>query len=182
MFSIFNFNFNNIYKKENSTKFIVIGFVLLVLGVISFLYKGLGIKLVSWSFGVILLFLAYLNLKNINELKRYASKSEINPFTRFQFIIFTCALLLFLFPQRIQGFISSLFGLYIIFTQIRKVIKQNNNPYYKLGASNLFMILIGITLVISPFVLSNFIASILSVLIILIGSYLISTGNKLKQY
>lgn len=182
MFSIFNINFNNIYKKENSTKFITIGFLLLILGVVSFLYKGLGIKLVSWSFGIALLFLAYLNLKNINELRRYASKSEISPFTRLQFIILVSAVLLFLFPQRIQGFISSLCGLYLIFTQINKIIKQRSNPYYRFGASNLFLLLIGITLVVSPLFLSNFIASILSVIIILIGSYLLSTGNKLKQY
>ena len=180
MFSIFNINFNNIYKKENSTKFIIIGFLLLILGVISFLYKGLGIKLVSWSFGIALLFLAYLNLKNINELRRYASKSEISPFTRLQFIILVSAVLLFLFPQRIQGFISSLCGLYLIFTQINKMIKQRSNPYYRFGASNLFLLLIGITLVVSPLFLSNFIASILSVVIILIGSYLLSTGNKLN--
>jgi len=182
MFSMFNINLNNIYKKENSTKFIVIGFLLLILGVVSFLYKGLGIKLVSWSLGIALLFLAYLNLKNINELRRYASKSEITPFIRLQFIILITAVLLFLFPQRIQGFISSLFGLYLIFTQIANIIKERNNPYYKFGSLNIFMLLIGITLVVSPLFLSNFIASILSILIILIGSYLLSTGNKLKKY
>jgi uncharacterized membrane protein len=62
------------------------------------------------------------------------------------------------------------------------MIKQRNNPYYRFKASNLFLLLIGITLVVSPLFLSNFIASILSVIIILIGSYLLSTGNKLKQY
>ena len=39
MFQIFNISFN-IYKKENSTKFIMIGALLLALGVLCFLYKG----------------------------------------------------------------------------------------------------------------------------------------------
>lgn len=182
MFSMFNINFDSIYKKENSTKFTIIGILLLALGVVSFFYKGIGIKLVSWSLGVALLFLAYLNLKNINELRRYASKTEISPFTRLQFIILVTAVLLFLFPQRIQGLISSLFGLYFIITQTIKIIKERNNPYHKFGAGNIFMLILGFTLIVSPLFLSNFIASILSLLIILIGAYLVSTGNKLKQY
>lgn len=182
MFSMFNINFNSIYKKENSAKFTVIGILLLALGFISFFYKGIGIKLVSWSLGVVLLFLAYLNLKNINELRRYAPKNEIAPFTRLQFIILFIAILLFIFPQRIQGLISSLFGAYLIINQIIKILKVRNNPYYKFGAVDVFMLLFGFTLVFSPLFLSKFIASMLSLLIILIGSYLLSTGNKLKYF
>ncbi|MGL5312579.1 MAG: DUF308 domain-containing protein [Peptostreptococcaceae bacterium] len=182
MFSMFNINFDSIYKKENSTKFTIIGILLLALGVISFFYKGIGIKLVSWSLGIALLFLAYLNLKNINELRRYAPKNEVAPFTRLQFIILVVALLLFIFPQKIQGLISSLFGAYFIINQIIKIIKGRNNPYHKLGAGDIFVLLFGFTLVFSPLFLSNFIASMLSLLIILIGVYLLSTGNKLKQF
>lgn len=181
MFKMFNINFDSVYKKENSTKFTVMGIILLALGVISFFYKGIGIKIVSWSLSIALLFLAYLNLKNINELKRYASKSEISPFTRIQFVLLVSALLLFLFPQKIQGLISSLIGLYLIISQVSQLIKQRSNPYFKFGFSSIFSLILGFTLVFSPLFLSNFIASLLSILIILIGAYLLSTGNKLKQ-
>ncbi|MGL5348372.1 MAG: DUF308 domain-containing protein [Peptostreptococcaceae bacterium] len=181
MFTMFNINFDNVYKKENSNKFTVIGIILLALGVISFFYKGLGIKLVSWALSITLLFLAYLNLKNINELRRYASKNEILPFTRIQAILLISALLLFIFPHRIQGVISSLIGLYLIITQVIQLVKSRNNPYTRFGFGTIFTLIFGFTLVFSPLFLSNFIASLLSILIILIGAYLLSTGNKLKQ-
>ena len=75
MIQFFNFNFEWLNKKENAYKFIFIGISLIVLGTISLIYKRLGIKIVSWTLGVCLLFLAYFNLKNINELSRYASKN-----------------------------------------------------------------------------------------------------------
>ncbi|MGL6104748.1 DUF308 domain-containing protein [Romboutsia sp.] len=181
MFRIFDINFDTIYKKENSSKFTVLGALLIILGVISFLYKGLGIKLVSWTLCLTMLFLAYLNFKNINELNRYAPKSEVVPYKRIQFILLTIAILLFLFPQKIQGLISFAFGIYFIYTQLAKFFKGRNNPYYSFGFGNIFVLVIGFTLVFSPLFLSNFIASMLSILIILIGGYLFSTGKKLKN-
>jgi len=180
MFQIFNINFNNIYKKENSTKFIIMGALLLALGVLSFLYKGIGIKIVSWTLALSLLFAAYLNLKNINELKRYAPKNEIAPFIRIQLILSFGAILLILFPNKIQGLISSLFGIYFIFSQLLRILKSRKNPYYKLGFWSIFELILGFIFVFSPFFLSKFIASILSILIILLGVHLLSTGNKLR--
>lgn len=181
MFQAFNIKLDNIYKKENSTKFLVMGILLLSLGILSFLYKGIGIKIVSWTLAMTLLFAAYLNLKNINELKRYAPKNEITPFIRMQFIFLVGAILLILFPNKIQGFISSLFGIYFIFTQLLRMLKGRKNPYYKLGFWSIFELILGFTLVFSPFFLSKFIASILSILIILLGAHLLSTGKKLKR-
>ena len=180
MFQIFNLNVDSFYKKENSSKFILTGILFLALGILSFLYKGLGVKIVSWTLAIVLLFLAYLNLKNINELKRYAPKNEITPFTRIQFLLLIAVFLLLLFPNKIQGLISSIFGLYFLFSQFMKIIRQKNNPYYRFTIWNLLGLILGFTLVFSPFFLSNFIASILSLLIILLGANLLSTGNKLK--
>lgn len=180
MFQIFNLNIDNFYKKENSFKFIIMGILFLTLGMLSFLYKNLGVKIVSWTLAIALLFLAYLNLKNINELKRYAPKDEIAPFTRIQFLLFIGALLLLLFPNKIQGLISSIFGLYFLFSQFSKIFKEKNNPYYRFSIWNLLGLLLGFTLIFSPFFLSNFIASILSLLIILLGINLLSIGNRIK--
>lgn len=180
MFRIFDINFESIYKRENYNKFIYSGILLIILGVVSFLYKGLGIKLVSWTLGIAMLLLAYLNLKSINELNRYAPKNEIAPYKRIQFLLLSIALLLFLFPQKIQGIISSAFGIYFIFTKLVKIFNGRNNPYYNFGFGDMFTLVIGLTLVLSPLFLSKFIASLLSILIILIGFYLFNTGKKLK--
>ncbi|WP_270939866.1 hypothetical protein [Romboutsia lituseburensis] len=180
MFQIFNLNFDNFYKKENSSKFRIIGILLLVLGVVSFLYKGFGIKIVSWTLAIALLFLAYLNLKNLNELKRYASKAEIAPYNRIQFFLLAGSVLLIIFPNKIQGFISLVLGLYIAYSQLIKLLRGKNNPYYRFTMWNLIVLVFGLTLVFSPFFLSNFIVSILSLIIILIGGNLLAIGNKIK--
>lgn len=180
MFQMFNINFNNMFKKENSTKFILMGVLLLGLGVFSFFNKHIGIKIISMALGMALLFFAYLNLKNINELKRYTPKEEIKPFTNLQIILLISAIVLFLFPEKIQVLISSIAGAYIIFSQLKRIIVNKNNPYYRFGLFNILTLLFGFTLILSPLFLSKFIVSILSILIILIGSYLISIGNRLK--
>lgn len=181
MIQFFNINFNNIYKKENKNKFKTIGFLLLCFGIYSFFNKHMGIKIVSFSIGITLIFFAYLNYKNnIVELKRYASSKEIKPFILIQIIFILGALLLFLFPKKIHIFISSLFGIYIILKQIAFIFYNKNNPYSKFGFLNIILLLFGFTLLVSPLILSRFIVSILSILVIIIGFFLISISNKLK--
>lgn len=181
MFEFFSFNFDSLNKRENANKFLVIGYLLVGLGVFSFIYKGAGIKLVSWILAIALLFVAYLNLKNINELRRYASKSEIAPYTRAQLIIFVVVILLFLFPVKIQSVLSFFGGAYIIFTQVSKFIGSRNNPYSRFGFGSMLMLIIGLTLVFSPLFLSRFIVSIISLIIVIIGFQLISYGNRFKS-
>lgn len=181
MFQFFSFNFDSLSKKENATKFLLIGYLLVLLGFFSFIYKGSAIKFVSWTLAIALLFLAYFNLKNINELRRYASKDEITPYTRSQTIILIASLLLFIFPVKIQSLISFAGGLYIIFSQLAKIISNKNNPYYTFGLGSIIMLILGLTLVLSPLFLSKFIVSIFSIIIILIGIKLISTGNRFRS-
>ena len=180
MFQFFNINFDGVNKKENATKCISIGLVLIVLGTLSLLYKNLGIKIVSWLLGLSLLFIAYLNLKNINELSRYASKEELKPHKRNQAIILFFVVLLFIFPTKIQGFISSVIGAYLVVNQLLKIAASKNNPYFRFGLSNIFAFLFGITLIISPLFLSKFISSIMSFIVIIIGLNLFTMGNRLR--
>lgn len=180
MFQFFNINFNGVNKKENATKFIVLGLVLIILGTLSLLYKNLGIKIVSWLLGLSLLFIAYLNLKNINELSRYASKEELKPYKRNQAIVLSFVVLLFIFPTKIQGFISSIVGMYLVISQLLKITSSKNNPYFKFGLSNIFIFLLGIILIISPLFLSKFISSIMSFIVIIIGLNLFNIGNRLR--
>ena len=167
MFQFFNINFDGVNKKENATKFISIGLVLIVLGTLSLL-------------GLSLLFIAYLNLKNINELSRYASKEELKPHKRNQAIILFFVVLLFIFPTKIQGFISSVIGAYLVVNQLLKIAASKNNPYFRFGLSNIFAFLFGITLIISPLFLSKFISSIMSFIVIIIGLNLFTMGNRLR--
>ncbi|EGT3730496.1 hypothetical protein ES909_15040, partial [Clostridioides difficile] len=87
MYTNFNIDFNNFNKKENAIKFMLMGVLLIILGLLCLTFKTLGIKLISWTFGIALLFFAYLNLKNINELKRYATKEEIKPSINIQWVL-----------------------------------------------------------------------------------------------
>lgn len=180
MFQMFNINFDNMFKKENSTKFILMGVLLLGLGIFSFFNKHIGIRIVSTALSIVLIFFAYLNLKNINELRRYAPKEEIRPFTNLQIILLVSAVVLLLFPEKIQVLISSIAGAYIIISQVKKLMVGRNNPYYSFGLFNILALLFGFTLILSPLFLSKFIVTILSIFIMLIGSYLISIGNRLK--
>jgi uncharacterized membrane protein HdeD (DUF308 family) len=177
---MFNINFDNMFKKENSTKFVLMGVLLFGIGAFSFFNKHIGIKIISMALSIVLLFFAYLNLKNINELRRYATKEEIRPFTNLQIMLLISAFVLFLFPEKIQVLISSIAGAYIIFSQVKRIIVSKNNSYYRFEFFNILTLLFGFTLILSPLFLSRFIVSILSILIMLIGSYLISMGNKLK--
>lgn len=181
MFQFFSFNFDSLNKKENATKFLVIGYLLVVLGFFSFIYKGSAIKFVSLTLAIALLFIAYFNLKNINELRRYASKEEIAPYTRSQTIILIAALLLFLFPVKIQSLISFAGGCIIIYSQLTKIISNNNNSYYRFSFGSILMLILGLTLILSPLFLSRIIVSIFSLIIVLIGFQLISTGNRFKS-
>ncbi|MDO7206409.1 hypothetical protein Q5M85_22205 [Paraclostridium bifermentans] len=94
------------------------GILLLLIGTLSLLFKNLGIKVLSFGLGAVCLFLAYLNLKTINELKRYESKETLKPYKNREIILIIVALLFFIFPQQIQGFFSSILGAYLLVTQI----------------------------------------------------------------
>ena len=150
MFQFFNINLDGLNKKENSTKFITLGLILIVLGALSLLSKGFGIKLVSWILGLSLLFVAYLNLKNINELSRYTPKEELKPYKQSQTILLILVVLLFLFPTKIQGFISSVIGAYLLVNQLLKFITNKNNPYFRFGLWNVVVIFFGITSIFLP--------------------------------
>ncbi|MGL5756863.1 MAG: DUF308 domain-containing protein [Paraclostridium sp.] len=176
-----NFNFNNFNQKKNANNFIMLGILLLVVGTVSLLFKNLGIKLLSFGLGAIALFLAYLNLKVINELKRYESKEKVTPYVTREIILIAIAILFFVFPQQIQGFFSSILGAYLVANQIIFLIKSKNNPYIKFNSFNLFLLICGLILVVSPLFLSGFIATFLALILVLVGFQLLSTGNRLKK-
>lgn len=175
------FKFVDFNKKENSSKFIFTGALLLVLGTISLLFRHIGIKLVSFSIGFICLVLAYFNLKTINELRRYESKEIIKPYMFRQSILIVSTILFFVFPEQVQGFFSSIAGAFIVMNQVMKLIATRKNPYQTFTVFNGFLLIVGIVLILSPLFLSSFIATFIAMILVLIGFNLVSTGNKLKK-
>lgn len=175
------FKFVDFSKKENASKFILIGSLLLVLGTISLLFRHVGIKLVSFSIGLICLVLAYLNLKTINELKRYESKDVIRPYMFRQILLIIASLLFFIFPQQVQGFFSAIAGAFLVMNQIIKLISSRKKPYQSFTVFNGFLLIIGLVLILSPLFLSSFIATFIAIILVFIGFNLVSNGNKLKR-
>lgn len=175
------FKFVDFNKKENANKFILIGTLLLVLGTLSILFRHIGITLVSFSIGLICLILAYFNLKTINELRRYEAKDVIRPYVIRQSVLLVAAILFFIFPQQIQGFLSSIVGAFLVVNQITKFIYTRKNPYQSFTVFNGFLLIVGLALIFSPLFLSSFIASFVALILIIIGFILLSNGNKLKK-
>ena len=179
MFNYFKFiDFN---KKENANKFILVGALLLVLGTISLLFRHVGITLVSFSIGLICLVLAYFNLKTINELRRYETKTVIRPYIIRQSMLIIAALIFFIFPQQVQGFLSSIAGAFLVVNQILTLISSRKNPYKSITVFNGFLLVVGLALILSPLFLSSFIASFIALILVMIGFSLLSRGNKLKR-
>ncbi len=182
MIFLFNyFKFIDFNKKENAKKFTLVGALLLVLGSISLLFRHVGITLVSFSIGLICLVLAYFNLKTINELRRYETKAAIRPYIIRQSILIIGALLFFIFPQQIQGLLSSIVGAFLVVNQVIKLISTKKNPYQSFTVFNGFLLMLGLALILSPLFLSSFIASFIALILVAIGFSLLSTGNKLKR-
>ena len=68
----------------------------------------------------------------------------------------------------------------MVINQLFKISSSKNNPYFRFGLSNLMFILFGISLIVSPLLLSSFISSIISIILIIIGVNLFAKGNVLK--
>ena len=175
-----NFNFNNFNKKEDANKFILFGALLLVLGFSSFIFSGIGIKLISYAVASILLFFIYINLKNINELRRYEPNEKVRPYVIMQGVLIVLTLILLIYPQKVQAMISYVFGGYILLNSLLEFIRNKNNPMYHFGFLKVIKIMFGFMFILSPLFLSAFISNILSLIVIFIGLSLISNGRNLK--
>lgn len=57
----------------------LMGVLLIILGLLCLTFKTLGIKLISWTFGIALFILCIFKFKNINELKDMLLKKKLNP-------------------------------------------------------------------------------------------------------
>ena len=96
-------------------------------------------------------------------------------------MLIIAALIFFIFPQQIQGFLSSIAGAFLVVNQILTLISSRKNPYKSFTVFNGFLLVVGLALILSPLFLSSFIASFIALILVMIGFSLLSTGNKFKK-
>lgn len=174
-------NFEDFHKRENGNKFMIAGGILTGLSLFSYFSQNLSVKIISYSVAFLFLFFAYLNFENIRERKRYQSKMEIIPYIFFEGMLIIVASLFLFFPTKIQEVFSIIFGISILFSNIKYHILNRNNRLYRITFSRVISVIFGLILIFSPLFLSRFFLSIFSFIIGVAGLNLIFFGNKLKK-
>lgn len=177
----FNFNLNDLYTKENSRRFIILGVILLAIGANCISRKTMGIKIFSWGIAIAFLYGAWLCLKEVNQLRSYATKKEINRFRMFGIGLFVIAILLFIFPIEVNTILSIVLGAYIIGYEIAGYRKNRRYANYSFGTWNIVKIIIGILLIISPLFLTRFLVSILSIISMIFGINFLTAGLGMRN-
>lgn len=176
---IYSFNFSNMFDKKNGKKLVILGVIMLAIGVYCLTKKSVGIKVFSWGLSIIFLYGAWLNLKSLNELTRYASKIEIRN-ARFNLLVyFIIALLLLVFPKYINMLLSTVLGVYLIYKEILIFLGHKRYGVSRYSIWNVLKLFIGVLLIVSPLYLSKFLVSILSIIIIIFGINFITNGIRL---
>lgn len=176
---IYNFNFSNLFDKKNGKKFIILGVILLAIGTYCITKKNVGINIFSWGIGIAFVYGAWLSLRRLNELSRYADKNEIFKARLNCIGLFIIAILLFIFPKYVNIVLSVLLGVFLVYREIVTYISYKRFSRMYFGTANLVKLLIGIALIVSPLFLSRFLVSILSSIVVIFGIYFISIGIKL---
>ncbi len=179
---MFFMNFNDFNKKENANKFVVFGFIMLCLGFASFIFKDMGVRIISYSVAILFLFFAYLNGMNINDRRRYQLSTEIKPYLILEGVLITVSILFFVFPTKIQEISSVIIGSSMLISNVRNYISNKDNPYYTIGFSKILSFIFSLVLIFSPLFLTKFLLSIFSFVIITIGINLFSFGMKMRRY
>lgn len=178
---IFNFNLNDFLKNKDGKKIIIMGVTLLAVGIYCSTRRNMGINIFSWGLSLVFFYGAWLSLKELNQLTKYAAKSDIR---RQRYYLYSClaiAILLIVWPKWVNMVASIVLGLLLLSIQIKKYLdyRRHRLPYYGLG--DLVKLLVGLMLIMSPLFLSKFIVSILSFIAILIGIYFINIGIKIEN-
>ncbi len=177
----FNFNLNSLYKRENSKKLIILGVILLAIGANCISRKTMGLRVFSWGISIVFLYGAWNCFKEVNELRSYASKKEVNKFRLAGLAFFISAILLAIFPVEVNILLSILLGVYILVYEFLNYRKNRRYAYYKVGSWNIIKIVIAILLIVSPLFLTRFLVVILSMISIIFGLNFLTTGLGMRN-
>lgn len=178
---IFNYNLNDFYKNKDGKKIIILGVTLLAVGIYCSTRKYMGINIFSWGLSLVFFYGAWLALKELNQLTKYAAKSDIRKQRYYLYGCLLMAILLIIWPKWVNMVASIVLGILLLSIQIKKYLdyKRHMLPYY--GLTDLVKLLVGLMLIMSPLFLSKFIVGILSFIAILVGVYFISIGIKIEN-
>lgn len=176
-----NFNLNNLYNEKNSRKLIILGVILLSVGAYCLSRKTVGVSVFSWGIGIAFLYGAWLKLKEFNELNRYADRSEVKRARNSGIILLIIALLLFMFPKHVNMALSIALGVYTLFYEVFRYLRNRKYSTYYFGAWNIIKLVIAVFLIISPLFLTKFLVGILSFISIIFGINFMTTGIKLRN-
>ena len=171
--------FFDFYDRNNYKKFVVLGVILLSIGFYCIFRKSVGINILSWGLALCFLYAGWLAFKEVNELNKYAQRSQVN-LMRLRFLIFlVIALLLFIFPREVNMFISITTGLFLLFRELRTYLYSKKYASYNFTLWNIIKIILAILLIISPLFFTRFLVTILSFIAIVFGINFISIGIRL---
>lgn len=175
----FNINFMDIYDRKNYKKLIILGVILLSIGFYCISRKSVGINIFSWGIALCFLYGAWLAFKEVNELNKYAPRSQVNKMRIRCLAFFVVALLLFAFPKQVNMVLSILLGAYVIYIEVKYYMSSRKYVGYTFGTWNIVKLILGILLIISPLFLTKFLVSILSFIAIFFGINFIAAGIRL---
>ncbi len=174
-----NFNIKEIYNSKNGRSFIILGVILLAIGVSCLSKKSVGINVFSWGISLAFLYGAWVNYKVYRGLNRFSNKTEKNRSIFYIVAFIAIALLLLLFPEVVNVFLSVLIGVFLLYKQLIRFLKFRRYEGYLFGVWDIIKILLGIMLIVSPLFLARSLVSILSIITIIFGIYFLSLGIKL---
>ncbi|MBC2577518.1 hypothetical protein HLB30_03160 [Peptostreptococcus russellii] len=177
----FNFNLNDLYRKENSKKLIILGVILLAIGANCISRKTMGLRVFSWGIAIAFLYGAWICLKEVNQLRSYASKKEINRFRITGIILLVVAILLAVFPVQVNIVLSMAAGIYILIYEFLSYRRNRRYAYYSVGPWKVTKIVIGILLLVSPLFLTRFLVVILSMISIIFGINFLTAGLGMRS-
>ncbi|WP_101772822.1 DUF308 domain-containing protein [Peptostreptococcus faecalis] len=177
----YNFFIQEINNKKKYRNLIILGVILLAIGVYCLSKKTVGVSIFSWGIAIAFLYGGWISLKQLNELSRYESKSEINRARAYTIMFFAMAILLFVFPKTVNMILSIGLGIYILYQEAVKYLAMKNyfGSYFDTWA--VIKLIMGVIMIISPLFLSRFLVSILSVIAIIFGMFFLMTGINIRN-
>ena len=164
--------FLNFYDKKNYKKLIILGVILLSIGFYCISRKSVGINIFSWGIALCFLYATWLAFKEVNELNKYAVKSQVNMMRLRCLGFLVMSILLFVFPRQVNMILSILLGIYLLYKEIRYA-------GYSFGTWDIIKVILGLMLIISPLFFTRFLVSVLSFIAIVFGISFIAAGVRL---
>lgn len=168
---------DNNFSPNDAKKRILVGLVLFAVGVYCNIKSFAGIRILAAGIGLAFFAYSWMTLKDLNQIRGYASSSEIN-FSRVKIILSLLAgICHFIFPREMILILSEIAGVYLLYRAVMGIIESRRYAI-PIGFSDIFKLVVAFILIVSPFFLVRFLFKIISVVLIFIGAYAMISGGK----